>query len=118
VLHLDKGSPWVYGVLEINICSLSSDKQGGSYNSALIQPFVNYNLPGGAYLTTSPVITANWKADSSERWTVPIGGGIGKIFHLGRLPVNTQISAYYNAVRPDFQANWQLRLQAQFMFPK
>ena len=118
VLHMDKGSPWVYGVLVNNIWSLTNNKQGGSYNNALIQPFLNYNLPGGAYLTTSPVITANWKADGSERWTVPLGGGIGKIFHLGRLPVNTQISAYYNVVRPDYQANWQLRLQAQFMFPK
>ena len=29
VLHLDKGSPWVYGVLVNNIWSLTSDKQGG-----------------------------------------------------------------------------------------
>jgi hypothetical protein len=118
MLHLDKGSPWVYGVLVNNVWSLTSNKQGGSYNNGLIQPFVNYNLPGGAYLTTSPVITVNWKADNSERWTVPIGGGVGKIFHLGKLPVNTQISAYYNVVKPDFGANWQIRVQAQFMFPK
>jgi hypothetical protein len=45
----------------------------------------------------------------SQQWTVPMGGGIGKIFHFGRLPVNTQLSAYYNVVRPDFGANWQLR---------
>jgi hypothetical protein len=49
---------------------------------------------------------------------VPLGGGIGKIFHLGRLPVNTQLGAYYNVVHPDDGANWQLRLQVQFMFPK
>jgi len=24
----------------------------------------------------------------------------------------------YNVVRPDYQANWQIRAQAQFMFPK
>jgi hypothetical protein len=49
---------------------------------------------------------------------VPIGGGIGHIFHLGRLPINTQIDAYYNVVRPDFGPNWQIRAQVQFMFPK
>jgi hypothetical protein len=118
VLHLEQGSPWVYGVLANNVWSLTSNKQGGSYNNALIQPFVNYNLKGGVYFTTAPAITGNWKADSSERWTVPLGGGVGKIFHLGKLPVNTQISAYYNVVKPDFGANWQIRLQAQFMFPK
>lgn len=32
--------------------------------------------------------------------------------------VNTQISAYYNVVTPDFGANWQIRAQVQLMFPK
>jgi hypothetical protein len=32
--------------------------------------------------------------------------------------MNTQIAGYYNVVRPDNQATWQLRLQVQFMFPK
>jgi hypothetical protein len=118
VLHLEKGSPWVYGVLVNNIWSLTSDKQGGAYNNGLIQPFVNYNFEGGLYLTTAPILTVNWKAENSQQWTVPLGGGVGKIFHLGKLPVNTQISAYYNVVRPDFGANWQIRAQVQLMFPK
>jgi hypothetical protein len=118
VLHLEKGDPWVYGVLANNIWSLSDNKQGGSYNNGLIQPFVNYNFDGGFYITSAPIITADWKAESSQRWTVPVGGGVGKIFHLGRLPVNTQLSAYYNVVTPDDGANWQIRAQVQFMFPK
>ena len=118
VLHLEKGDPWVYGVLVNNIWSLSSNKQGGSYNNGLIQPFVNYNFDGGFYLTSAPIITTDWMAESGQRWTVPLGGGIGKIFHFGRLPVNTQLSAYYNVVTPDNGANWQIRAQVQFMFPK
>lgn len=118
VLKLEKGNPWVYGVLVNNVWSLSSDKQGGRYNNFLMQPFLNYNFPGGLYLTSSPIVTANWEADSNQRWTVPLGGGIGKIFHLGKLPVNTQLGAYYNVVHPDDGANWQLRAQVQFLFPK
>ena len=118
VLHLDHGSPWVYGVLINNIWSLTSNKQGGSYNNGLIQPFVNYNFPEGFYLTSAPILTVDWKADSGQQWTVPIGGGVGKIFHLGKLPVNAQVSAYYNVAKPDFGANWQIRAQVQFMFPK
>ncbi|MEF8766561.1 MAG: transporter [Candidatus Accumulibacter phosphatis] len=118
VLHLEKGSPWVYGALVNNIWSLSGDKQGGSYNNGMIQPFVNYNFPGGLYVVSAPIITANWRAEDSQRWTVPVGGGVGKIFHLGKLPVNAQLSAYYNVVTPDDGANWQIRAQVQFMFPK
>jgi hypothetical protein len=35
-----------------------------------------------------------------------------------RLPVNAQIQAFYNVVRPDFSNNWQIRAQVQLMFPK
>jgi hypothetical protein len=118
VLRIQHGDPWVYGVLVNNIWSLTSDKQGGAYNNGLIQPFVNYNFPDGFYLTSAPILTVNWKADSGQQWTVPLGGGIGKIFHLGKLPVNTQLSAYYNVAKPDYGANWQIRAQVQLMFPK
>jgi hypothetical protein len=118
VLHMSHGDPWVYGALVNNVWSLTSSKQGGSYSNGLIQPFVNYNFPEGFYLTSAPIWTVEWKADSGNQWTVPLGGGVGKIFHIGKLPVNTQLSAYYNVVRPDFGANWQVRAQVQLMFPK
>ncbi len=118
VLHIKHGDPWVYGVLVNNVWSLTSNKQGGAYNNGLIQPFVNYNFEGGLYLTSAPILTVDWKASSSQQWTVPIGGGVGKIFHLDKLPINTQLSAYYNVVKPDFGANWQIRAQVQLMFPK
>jgi hypothetical protein len=118
VLHLAPGDPLVFGALVNNVWSLSSSETGGAYNDGLIQPFVNYNFRGGLYLTSSPVLTVNWKATGSQRWTVPLGGGVGKIFHVGPLPVNTQISAYYNIARPDLAPTWQLRVQVQFLFPK
>ncbi len=118
VLRIKHGDPWVYGVLANNVWSLSSDERGGAYSNGLIQPFVNYNFPEGFYLTSAPIMMVNWKADSSQKWTVPLGGGAGKIFHLGRLPVNAQLSAYYNVVHPDDGAKWQIRAQVQLMFPK
>jgi hypothetical protein len=32
--------------------------------------------------------------------------------------VNTQLAGYYNAIRPDDGATWQIRFQIQLMFPK
>jgi hypothetical protein len=118
VLHLKHGDPWVYGVLVNNVWSFTNGNRGGSYNNGLMQPFVNYNFNEGFYLTSAPIVTVDWKADSNQAWTVPLGGGVGKIFHLGKLPVNSQISAYYNVVHPDDGANWQMRVQVQLMFPK
>ncbi|MGA7980729.1 MAG: neuromedin U [Chromatiaceae bacterium] len=118
LLHIEHGDPWVYGALVNNVWSLTNDQHGGYYNNGLIQPFLNYNFKGGLYLTSAPILTVDWTADSDNRWTIPIGGGVGKIFHFGKLPVNTQLSAYYNAVTPDDGADWQIRAQVQLMFPK
>ena len=117
LLKIEQGSPWVYGALVNNLWSVGSGDDP-SYNNFLLQPFVNYNLPDGVYVNTAPFITANWKADSNERWTLPLGAGVGKIFRFGPLPVNMQLGAYYNVVAPDDGADWQLRFQMQFMFPK
>lgn len=117
VLHLEKGSPWVYGVLVNNVWS-SNNSTSPSYNNGLMQPFLNYNFKSGLYLTSSPIMTVNWQAKGPNQWTVPMGGGVGKIFHIGKLPVNSQVAGYYNVARPDFAPNWQIRAQIQLMFPK
>lgn len=108
---------WVLGSLISNVWSV-----GGSgtqdVNLFTWQYFINYNLPDSWYLTSAPIVTANWEADSDNRWTIPIGGGMGKIFRIGKQPVNAQVSAYKNIETPEFGADWQIRLQLQFLFPK
>jgi hypothetical protein len=112
--------PWVFGGLVSNIWSIDEDKGRGEVNQFLTQPFVNYNFPSspGRYLTFSPVITADWEAESSEKWTVPLGLGIGQITRFGQQPVNLQAAFYYNVERPEAASDYQVRLQVQFMFPK
>ena len=109
--------PWVVGSLFSNVWSV-----GGSgdddVNIFTWQPFINYNLPDSWYLTTSPLITANWEASSGDEWTVPLGSGFGKIFRIGKQPVNGQVQAFYNVEKPEFGADWTLRAQLQFLFPK
>lgn len=111
--------PWVVGALANQQWSFAG-WSGGDVNAFLIQPFINYNLARGWYLTAAPIITANWSAPSGQHWTVPIGGGGGKLWRVGKvgLPVNTQVQAFYNLEKPDFGADWQLRLQVQLLFPK
>jgi hypothetical protein len=69
-------------------------------------------------ITTAPIITVNWEADSGNTWTVPFGGGFGKIFRIGKQSFNAQVSAYSNVEKPEFGADWQLRLQFQLLFPQ
>ncbi len=109
--------PWVVGGLISNVVSVAGDSDRRDISLLTMQPFVNYNLARGWYLTTSPLITADWKADSDNRWTVPVGGGVGRVFRVGHQALNVQLQAFDNVSHPDGAASWSLRFQVQLMFP-
>jgi hypothetical protein len=109
---------WVVGSLFSNVWSV-----GGSgkedVNLFTWQVISNYNLSDGWYLTAGPIITANWEAKSSDEWTVPVGGGFGKIFRIGSLPpMNAKIQGFYNVAKPSISGRWTMQVQLQLMFPK
>ena len=112
--------PWLAGFLVNNIWTFGGDGQRPAGSQMLVQPFLNYNLPDGWYLTTSPVFTANWKARAANRWSVPLGGGIGKVtIFQGFPPINFQIQGFGNVVSPDDTGPaGSLRVQVQLLFPK
>ena len=49
------------GFLILNLWSFAGDQDRANVNAMTLQPFLNYNLPKGWYLTSSPLITANWR---------------------------------------------------------
>jgi hypothetical protein len=106
------------GILGRQLWSFAGDSDRRSVSQTLVEPFVNYNLDEGWFLLTDMVLTANWAADSGNRWTVPVGGGIGRVFKLGNQPINSRLEAYYNVVRPDGAPDWQIAFTWQFLFPK
>ena len=110
--------PWVVGLLVSNVWSFAGQSDRADVNFFLAQYFVNYNMNQGWYLVSAPIITSNKQASSGNQWIVPFGGGFGKIFRIGKQPMNFNTQAFYNAVKPDFGPDWQWRVQLQFMFPK
>ena len=117
VVLLTMPGNWVVGVLANNLWSVAGDENRADVNQMLIQYFVNYNLPNGWYLASAPINTVNWKA-ATDKATIPLGGGVGKLFRLGRLPVNGSVQAYVNVVKPDAGPDWSTRFQLQLLFPK
>lgn len=109
---------WVTGLLIQNVWSFAGDSDANDVNKFLFQYFINYNLSDGWYLSTTPIITANWEADSGDQWTVPFGGGVGKLVKHGKLPVDYKLTAYWNAEKPDFGPDWQLQFTIKFLLPK
>lgn len=110
--------PFTYGALLNNIWSFAGDGNRANVNLMTLQPFINYNMKGGWYLVSSPVMTANWEATNENRFTIPLGGGFGRIFNVGKQPINAQIQAFSYADKPAGGPDWTLRTQWTFLFPK
>ena len=119
VVILTMPTPWVFGVLVNNLWSVAGDEDRADINQMTLQYFINYNLPAGWYLSSAPIITANWEAESGDQWLVPFGCGAGKLLKIGKLPVNVSAHGYYNAIHPENlpYPEWTLRAQMQFLFP-
>lgn len=114
---LTRRGPWVSGVLAQHFWDFAGDSDASQVNLSTLQYFINYNFPN-FYLNTSPTITHNWEANSDDAWTIPIGGGIGKIFHFGKMPVDMRVSAYWNAEAPESAPDWFTEFQIKLIFPK
>lgn len=109
---------WTLGALANNVWSIAGKAERADVNKGLLNLFIVYQLGHGWYVNSAPIITVDWKAESGQKWIVPLGAGAGKVSFLGRLPVNFQVGAYGNVVKPDFGPDWQLRVQLQVFLPK
>ena len=118
VVVLAQPGKWTIGDLINNVWSVAGSGSRPPVNQMLDQYFITYQIKKGWYATTSPIITANWRASSGNVWTVPFGGGVGRVMKLGFQPVNITAQFYGNAVYPTGGSSWSFRGQIAFLFPK
>lgn len=87
-----------------------------------VMPFVFYNFPGGWFVTYRPQITADWTVDAHNRWTVPVGGGFGRVFPVGNTVMDIHVQGFYNGITPPAAGitnvgKWTALLVVHFLFP-
>ncbi|PZV17442.1 MAG: neuromedin U [Pseudanabaena sp.] len=109
---------WTIGAQIENYWSIAGDNDRPNVSQLTVQPIINYTLDDGWYLVSSPIIAAFWNIPSGEKWVVPIGGGIGKVFKIGDRPFNVSVQAYWQAIRPDNTSGLSLVVQLQSIFPR
>jgi hypothetical protein len=121
---------WTIGALVNNVFSVAGSPHRPYVNQMLLQYFITYNLKKGWNINTGPIITANWRSKGSGEastgndttggsvWTVPFGGGVGRVMRLGYQPVNLSLNFYGNAVHPPGASSWAMRLQVALLYPK
>ena len=97
---LDDARPWVIGAVVNNVWTFSDAGSDTKMNQFLLQPFVNFNFGKGWAISTVPVITANWDAESGQKWTVPVGAGISRTVVFSGRPMTLAVHYYHNVVHP------------------
>jgi hypothetical protein len=118
-------------LLGLNARQLWTYASTGNYpvvNRLVLEPVVSWSLRSGWYLVSAPTVTADWKRDAADRWTVPLGGGVGRFFMPGsqRLTLSLQVYATaaratggYLATHPATSApGWIVRAGVAILFPR
>jgi len=107
---------WVVGAVANQLWRVGGDNFGKDINQFLIQPFINFNIPSGWSITTAPIITADWEA-RDDKWTVPIGIGVGKVSAIGKQPVSMGMQYYHNVAHPDLAGSETFRFFFTLLYP-
>lgn len=112
---LTKQGHWLFGALVNNVWAGTG---GRHLNEMTLNPFVFYNLPRGWYVMSSPIMTADWLANHDNRWTVPVGGGFGRVFKISRQLVNARAQFWNDVKSPTGGQSWTMQTQIQLLFPR
>jgi hypothetical protein len=88
------------------------NKDQPDVNKGSLLYFFNYMLGDAWQVGMNPTITYNDKATSNNKWSVPVGGYVGKTIKWGKMPVNIKVGGEYSVVSPDtFGKRFSFRFQ-------
>jgi hypothetical protein len=118
IVGVNNTRKWFLGLIAQNVWDFAGDDDAADVNSFSLQYTVNYKMGNGYYITSSPLITANWEAESGNQWAVPFGGGVGRLMKFGEQAVAIDVGAYYYVERPQYNPNWYVQILVNFLFPK
>lgn len=107
---------WVIAARINNMWSFAGSPGRKNFNEMWLQPFIYYNFHPGWYVSSVPTILANWNGDKGNRWTVPVGGGLGHLKNVGeRWTINIHLDAFGNVKAPSGNGSWQAMSEVQFV---
>jgi hypothetical protein len=114
IVALRQEHGFTYGILANQIWSYAgwSDQ---TINATFLQPFVSYTTKSYTTFAVNTESTYDW---TTSQWTVPLNFQIQQLLKIGKQPVAFQLGYRYYAQRPVGGANWGLRFNITFLFPK
>lgn len=111
---------WTRGCLVNHLWSIADTGalERNDVSQTLLQPFVCYGTNGAVTISLGTESTYNWKAESGQRWTVPINLAVSKVTRLGPYPFSVQAGVGRYVESPDAGPDWKLRTTFTLILPK
>ena len=100
-LYAYLGQEWKLGALLQTYFSYAGDSDRDDVRTLNLQLFYYYSITPTISIGAGPNIRADFEADSGDRWTVPLGLGIGYTAQLGKVPVRFVVEYHGSVLRPD-----------------
>jgi hypothetical protein len=110
---------WVLGTLTQQWWSFAGDDDRPKTSFLSAQYFIWKILPNAWQVGMAPVVMVDWKAESGNQVTFPVGLGVGKTVKLfGKMPFKIIAEIEYTVVRPDnLGQQWNFVLQITPVIP-
>jgi len=102
---------WTLGCIAQQWWGFGGDSGRTDTNSMNLQYFIWRTLPNHWEIGAAPNILIDWKEDSENFLTLPIGLGARKMIKIGKVPVKLGVEVQWMVVHPDdFGQRWNIRL--------
>lgn len=119
-----KGDSLLLGVLSYHTWSFAGESDRADVSKTFGQPIVVYHFnelfgQKGWYTgTPDDLWIYDWK--ENETFQVSVGARLGRVFTIGKQPINVFLQSWYNPVESDEGAspNYTLKLNVTFLFPE
>jgi hypothetical protein len=86
-------------------------------NQLFGKPFLIYELTEKWNLVYIPLgMSHSWDAPSGDNWTVPVGGGVRRLFEIRGQKMGLQFQAFDYVARKPKDPEWELRATIEFLF--
>lgn len=92
---------WNIGLLAQQWWSYAGDDDRKDTSVMNIQYFINWKMNSTDLIGMTPNININWKADGSDKYSVPVGLGYVTVVKIGRMPLRIGVEAQYYVMQPD-----------------
>jgi hypothetical protein len=108
---------WSTGFFIWQSWGLTNDPSKKAVNQLFGKPYFIYAVTEKWNLIYVPLgLSHSWKSPQGDDWTVPIGGGVRRLFKMQDKTMGLQFQAFDYVARKPTDPEWELRCTIEFLF--